>query len=121
MNIIINGQDYVLTKAPIIGLKKVEIHFDEFQPDIDFSHGFIIYSGDPSNIIENCLDYTKKWNVLTELEDGIVLTNTNEVETEDNRLEPYPEFIDEPIEEVPSLEERIRDLEAAICELAEGM
>ena len=116
MKVNINGQNYDLIQPPRIGQKTVEIHFSEYSPEIDFNRGFFIYSGEESNRIKECFDYTKKWNVLTNLEDGIVLTNTNEVETENTRLIPYVE--PEPEPELPSLEERIRDLEAAICELA---
>ena len=118
MKVLINEQSYILSKSPVFSDKTIELHFEDFSSDINFNNGVIIYSKDPLSDGRNCLSYNKKWNVLTELEDGIVLTNSNEVETEDNRLAPYPEFDPEP--EIPSLEERIRDLETAICELAEG-
>ena len=117
MNVYINGNSYTLIETPIINDNTVEIHFKEFSSDIDFSNGFYLYSGTFDNIIQDCSDYVTKWNILSNIKDGIVLTNTSEVETEDNRWQPC--IIPEPEPIVPSLEERIRDLEAAVCELAE--
>ena len=120
MNIRVNNNDYTLTKPLVKRRKTIELHFAEYNSEIDFSNGFILYP-ELENFDayhENYSNYNKKWNVITELEDGIVLTNTNEVETEDDRLAPFPEC---PEDIIPSLEDRIRDLEAAICELAEGV
>lgn len=48
--------------------------------------GFILYEDDETTVIRDCSDYKYKWNIYTEYENGIVLTNS---ET-DREQEPIP-------------------------------
>lgn len=111
----INEQIYTLTEYGIYDEEIVEVHFNEYTSEIDFSHGFYIYCDDV--MVKDCSNYINKWNILTDIKDGIILTNTNKVETEENRYIPSGWVPEEP--EVPGIEERLKDLEAAICELAD--
>ncbi len=53
----------------------------------DNTSGFGIYQG--RNLISDFSDYTKKYNVLTQAEGVLFLTNGEEVETEENCVEKY--------------------------------
>lgn len=127
--IIISNDKYDLTRAPLFGEGTIEVHFNEYSPKLDFSNGFSIQFGSDEVEPTNYFDYNKKWNVLTELSDGIVLTSEEQYETEDNKLyvfsqeeldaqaEAEAEQLRKDNEELPTIEERIADLETALCEL----
>lgn len=53
----------------------------------DNTSGFRLYQG--KNLISDFSDYTRKYNVLTQAEGVLFLTNREEVETEENRVEKY--------------------------------
>lgn len=59
-------------------------------------NGFILYEDDEKTVVRDCSDYMYKWNVYTEYENGIVLTNSEtdrEQEPIDN-TEVLQEIID---------------------------
>lgn len=64
--------------------------------------GFILYEDDEETIVRDCSEYKHKWNIYTERENGIVLT---ESET-DRERKPNPDA-EKPVEivDVPNNEE----------------
>lgn len=127
--------------------RRIELYLSDYSDDIDISHGCvkvvkfhpdiyyerrgIIPVPDPK-VLEDYSDYKYKWNILTPMTNGIVLTNDpNYHETEDDHFKPHtPEDIERIQDEIAAIveqpyedqseksdSERIADLEAAVEEL----
>ena len=125
---------------------RIELYFSDYSDDIDISHGFYKVvklrpdeyyrrQGVPipePKIVGDYSQYKYKWNVLTPMTNGIVLTDDpNYHETEDDHFKPHmPEDIERIQSEIAAMveqpyedqseksdSERIADLEAAVEEL----
>lgn len=119
---------------------RIEIYFSGYNDDINYRNGFLkwfkkgpdeayIKKGLPvpePKIIADYSDYKYKWNVITHMDNGIVLTNDpNNVETENDNFNPMTteeaeemqkeiaKMVEEASNEI-STEERIEILEAEL-------
>ena len=132
MNILINNKTYKLTRPPLFDNNLIELHFDEYNKDMDFTNGYLLVNDNGSP----CMDTSAqiyKYNVITECKDGIVLTDDPEVlETEDNLYSFRSDKdwdnllaqVDADEREAqryrPLNTDRLADLEEAICAILSG-
>lgn len=116
---------YKLNRPPLFKNNTVEVHYDGYTKEN--INGFVLITG---IFEEDYSNYTTKWNVLTDLPDGVVYSCDESVETEDDRLivptekqkkewEEEAERQEREQKSEVSLQDRITDLESALCELYE--
>ena len=111
-------------------LNTVELYFTEYSDDIDYSNGFIKWCGsdkiDENNpTLKDFSDYKYKWNVLTPMSNGIVLSkNSDDTEKPDSNFHPLNSKEIDALnikiaesEAVCTVEERVEKLEAELAEL----
>lgn len=123
--------------APIIAYPhRIALYFSRNCDNIDYSHGFSKWEVDEAtgnhSVIQEFSSYKYKWNVLTSIDNGIVLTDDPKyVEKEEDHFHPLSKSDiqemnlfctksaaqDDRENLIPSLEQRISDLEKCMTTL----
>lgn len=87
----------------------------QLEGGLNDTSGFLTFRMDGETQLGNFSDYT---TICREVENTIWYSNDGSVYVEP---QPEPEPEPEPVDPTPSIEERISDLESAVCELYEAM
>ncbi len=68
-----NSKNFIYLTAYCLYQNKVSITGEGITENLS---GFILYEDDEKTVVRDCSDYKYKWNIYTEYENGIVLTNS---------------------------------------------
>lgn len=126
--IVVGGKEFDL-KYYIWEDCTIEFHLYNMDEDIDFSEGVKIYDN-RERLLNDYSDYIYKYNVITDIPDGFIVTNDpDKKERKDNPViinikNLSDRLADNDIQNNPielSLNERVSDLETALCELSEKL
>ena len=112
-----DSENFIQLTGCVIYTEKVKLTAPGIQKNFS---GFMLYEDDGETLVRDCSEYKYKWNIFTEYEDGIMLTEseTNREREPNLSAEPPQEIID-PLS-TEELTEAVADLmyEMSLSQLA---